>query len=303
MALFQSLSVIFLIVGLGMLCKRRGILDDTKVEGFEVFLLKIGMPAYLFISTLQHDLTTLVNTQYVIAYLLTFLFVSVLVILLFYKTSPLSALCIKILASGYGNAAIYALPMIVFLLGDPTAGILSNILQLIIIQPIFVTILSFIRHKEKSIFKNLLEILSTPVIIMPILGLTFNYLSISLHPILMQAVQSVGNIAPTLALFTFGLIIGGINITKVDLNKNLISIILIKNIAHPIAAFCIGKYLLHLEDYWLYSLVITASSPTAFIVYIIAKQFTIEQELVKKVAVLSAFVSLISIIFITFMLG
>ncbi|MDC0348931.1 hypothetical protein OAN21_00790, partial [Alphaproteobacteria bacterium] len=58
-----------------------------------------------------------------------------------------------------------------------------------------------------------------------------------------------------------------------------------------------------LEGYWLNSLVIAASAPTAFLVYLISKQFSTEEELVKKTIALSSVVAMISLIVITTVIG
>jgi len=75
----------------------------------------------------------------------------------------------------------------------------------------------------------------------------------------------------------------------------LLLIVFIKNIIHPLVAFFIGNYLFHLDAYWLCSLMIAASAPTAFVVYLIAKQFSTEVDLVKRVVAISSIISLISL--------
>ncbi len=302
MTLIQSLLVIFVIIFIGVISQRRKIFNPVQIEGFELFLFKIAMPCFLFSSTLQHDLTALLDIKYIISYFLTFLVIAGIVSVSIYRTSTASVLCIKILASGYVNTAIYALPIITFLLKDPTAGILGNLVQIIMIQSIFIVFLNFIHHKEKSTVKKLISIFSTPMILMPVLGLFCNYWQINLPTIIIQAIQNIGGAASSIALFTFGLTLSGIKINKEIFDKDLLLIIFIKNIMHPLIAFCIGNYILHLESYWLSALVIAASGPTAFIIYFIAKQFHIETVLMKRVVAISSMSSLVSLVVITLIL-
>lgn len=298
MTLFQSLFVILTLISIGLICEKRKILNHHQIEGVELFLFKIAMPCYLFSSTLRHDLTKLFQSGFIFSYLFAFLIVAVLISVFSYKKSTLSELYIKILASGYVNTAIYALPVITFLLGDPTAGILGNLVQIIIIQTIIMTILSFVNHKEKSLSKKLMTIVTTPLIMMPILGLFCNYTQLLPHPVIIESIQSLGNGASGLALFIFGLTIGGIQISRENLTKNLLLAVGTKNILHPTVAFFIGKYVFYLESYWLSALVISASAPTAFIVYLIAKQFSTEQDFAKRAVALSSILSLISLVVI-----
>jgi len=295
----QSLFVVFAIIFIGIICQRRKILNQIQIEGFEVFLFKIAMPCYLFNSTLYHDLSTLFHANYIASYLLAFLAIAGLTVLLFRKVSSQSKLCIKILASGYVNTAIYTLPIISLLLKDPTAGILGNLLQIMIVQSTFIVILSFLNHKEKSIAKKLITIFSTPIIIMPLLGLLCNFLQFSPHHIIGQTIQNIGKGATSIALFTFGLTLGSFKFSKSNIDKTLLLIVGLKNILHPTIGFFLGNYIFHLEPYWLYSLIITTSGPTAFVVSFIAKQFNTEQELAKRAIAASSMVSLISLMIIT----
>jgi len=296
MSLVQSLLIILGIISVGVICNKRKVLNANQIEGFEIFLFKIAMPCYLFTSVLHHDLAALVNVQYIFSYLLSFSVITVMVLFSFYKNSSSSAIYIKILLSAYANAAIYALPVITFLLGDPIAGVLGNVLQIIVIQSVFITLLSFVSHKEKSIFGRLLVAFSTPLVAMPTVGLLCNYLHVSPYPVITDITQGLGVAAPGVALFSFGLMLGGVRISKTNVDRDLLQMVLLKNIFHPLIAFCIGNYVFHLEPYWLYSLVIATSAPTAFIVYLTAKQFSVEQNLAKTVVTVSSVASLVSLV-------
>lgn len=187
-------------------------------------------------------------------------------------------------------------------MNDPTAGVIALLLQILMIQSTFIVIFNFIQHKEQSIGKKLLNVVTTPLIIMPALGLMCNFLEINLSPIITQPPTNLGHCASSLALFTFGLTVGDVKINKESMDKDLILMLFIKNILHPIIAFGIGKYLLNLEHYWLKSLVIITSAPPAFIVYLIAKQFDAEQALIKKLVAISSIFSLFTLIIITLIL-
>jgi predicted permease len=137
---------------------------------------------------------------------------------------------------------------------------------------------------------------------MPSLGLLFNYFEFIPNTVITSSIQNLGIGASGFALFTFGLTLGSIKLRKEDFSTNMLVIVFIKNIIHPFISFFIGKYILHLEGYWLYSLVIATSAPTAFVVYLISKQFSIEAELVKKVVAITSILSLVSLVFIAIIL-
>jgi malonate transporter len=299
MNFIQSLFIIFAIISIGIICQKRKLFDNNQVEGFEIFLFKIAMPCYLFSSTLNHDLKVLIHSQYIFSYLLSFLFIAVTVFSVYRKDNA-SSISLKVLASGYVNSAIYTVPILTYLLGNPVAGIIGNLLQVILIQPIFIAILSFMNHKKKSLLRKILTVISSPLVAMPILGLLCNYLEFSPPQVITIIIQNLGNSASSIALFTFGLSLASIKLAQENLNRNLLFMVGIKNFIHPFIAFYIGKYIFNLDGYWLNALVISASAPTAFIVYIIAKQFSIEQNTFKMSVAISSIVSLISLILVTF---
>ncbi len=302
MTLFAPLMTIGIIILLGIFCYKKEIFSKTQRDGFELLLFQIIMPSYLFVASYKNDLSTLLNTQYILAYLITFGILAAIVIVLFIKNLPTTNVCIRVLAASYVNSAIYLLPVITILLKDPTAGILSNIIQVIIIQPIFIIVCNILTHKEKSLIKKIFSVVSTPLIIMPIIGILLNYLQIRLPTPIVDAISQMGNCTSGLALFAFGLTLGATKITIKCLKFDLLSILLAKNLLHPIIAIGVG-YFMKLESYWFNSLVIATSAPTAFIVYLISKQFSTEEELIKKTIALSSVIATISLIFITIIIG
>lgn len=295
--------IIFGIVFLGLICKKRKLFSDEQINGFECFLFKIAMPCFLFYSTASYNIDTIFNAKYIYSYLTSFCIVAILTIILVRKNSTLSQMCIKILASSYVNSAIYVMPFITILLGNPIAGIIGNIVQVICIQAVFIAILSFLEHKSASLLSKISKILCTPLIIMPIAGLLCNYFNLTAYLIyLMLITNQIGGIGMDLSLFVFGLMLGSVNIKDNATSKEVMILTTVKNIAHPFIAWCVGKYIFHLDGYWLNALVVAQSAPTAISIYLIAKTYEIKVEVVKGVASLSSIGSLISIVFIYFFL-
>lgn len=294
----QSLLVILAVIILGAFCYRKQILNQIQIDGFEVFLFRLGMPAFLFTATYRHDLQVLFNPGFIYCYLLAFLVISILAFYCFKKDNAKDEVFMKIFASAYVNSAIYALPIIVILFKDPTAGVLANILQIVVIQSIFIAIFSFIKNRSKTVFKRFFTVISTPIIIMPVLGLLFNATRVQMPAILTAVIQNIGNTAPTIALFTFGATLGSTKINRALITQEMRTLLILKNVLHPFVTFCLGNYVFQLKGYWLLTLVIATSAPSAFLVTIVAKQFNIVPDLMKRTVALSSLLSLITLFFI-----
>lgn len=300
MDLIYSLSIIFAIMSIGFICGARQLFSDVQVEGFELFLFKVGVPCYLFSAVLNTSVTNLINLQYIYSYLLTFIIISCAAAVFLWNTNPIENVLIKSLASGYVNAAIYALPVITFLLGDPESAILGNLIQVIIIQTLFMTILNFIKHRHQSILFRILIVFKNPIVTLPIIAVVLHYNQITPN-FLNTTATNLGNGAAGMSLFTFGLILNKVKIKREYISKELLVIVFIKNILHPIIAAFVGSYIFKLDKYWLYSLVIAASAPTAFMVYFIAKQFSIEAKTIRIIVSISSILSLFTLFFIILM--
>ena len=297
MSLSSPLMTIFLLIFVGILCCKKKIFNKSHLDGFEILLFRIIMPSYLFSATYKHDLSSLFNIPYIAAYLITFAILAMIATLFCIRTMRREVVCIRILASGYINTAMYALPVITILLKDPTAAIIGNIVQVVIIQPIFISYLNSIHHADSSIIKKIIAILVNPVIIMPIIGITLNALHIPLPEPVVTALTQVGSGTASIALLAFGFTVGATTITKKCLTFNLLSLVCAKNILHPLIALCVA-YVMKLDSYWFLSLIIATSAPTAFVVYLISKQFSVEEHLLKQAVTLSSMISIISLIFI-----
>ena len=301
MDILVSLISIFCVSILGAACYRNKLFNRAQIDGFEQFLFKIMVPAYLFIATYKRDLDSLLNTQYIISYLGTFFVLSVLVALTFARKKPAASMCMQVLASGYVNAAMYTLPIMIFLLEDPTAAIIGNILQVVIIQPIFIAILNLVQH-EKGVLRNrILAFLKTPIIIAPMLGILLNYLRVPIPDVVIHEISLLGDGAPGVALFTFGLTLGAIKLTRKHITADLLKTVFAKNILHPAVAACVACFM-KLDGYWFDALIIASAAPTAFIPYLLAKQFSVEEELIKNAIGLSSIISIVSLIFIANMI-
>ncbi len=300
MSASESLPIIFLILLIGFVCQQKKLFTQVQIDGFALFLYKIGTPCFLFSSIVRQDFSKLFNTGYISSYILTFLIMAVGITFI-YKKQEKQEICIKILASSYANTSIYIIPATALILGDPSAGIMSNILQVIVIQTIFIIILNLFYHKEKYILRKLFQIISTPLVMIPILAVVLNIFQMNPHPVMLSVIQKLGVGTPALGLFTFGLTLGSIDLKNTRFTKEVLWIVLFKNAIHPLIGFIVGKYIFELNGYWLYSLIIATSAPTAFVVYILGQQFSKNPHWIKTVLALTSIISTLSLIMISLM--
>ena len=283
-------STVLIIVIFGAIIRR--IFTQDHINELETFILKISLPAALFNFTLKNNLVNIFNQTYSISYLAVFI-VSGLITLVFFNKKTSSEILTRVLCSTYVNAAIYTIPVMMCILGDAKAAVLGHLLQVVCIQPLFIIIFCLIQNKRRAIFKN---IITSPIVFMPCLGLFLNYFKISFYDGIINSIEMLAQSSTPLSLLVFGMTLGGFKISKID--KDVVFASIIKNIIHPVVGFIIGKYFFLLEGYWLKALVLSTAAPTAFIAYLLTKNFTEDGEFAKNVVSLTSIASIPTLLII-----
>lgn len=297
-----SLIKIFSLIALGFFCKQKGMFSTKQIEGFEIFLLKIALPCYLFTSIGRYSLSELLYPPFIMGYLLSFL--AILAIVAIHTKKPAGDILIRTFSAGYINTAIYMIPIVTFIYHNPSSGVLSNLTQVLCIQPLMLILLQWCH--PGPVLKKIIKPLKTPVIVLPLIAVVVQYLNLSLPLAISHTLQQLGDITSGLALFTFGLSIAP-HSTLIKNPKGIqwpskavLELVCIKTLIHPFFSFLIGYYLCHLSGYWLVSLVIAGSAPTAFLAYLIAKDHDIKVQETKQVLALSSVIALLVLLCIVF---
>lgn len=298
MMTFQPLVTIFLLVSIGIFCRKLNLFDAAEITGFERLLFRIVLPTNLFIVVYKNNLADLMNLRFVIAYLVAFGGIACLIIGIS-KTRAFSAdsrqsVWIRVMAAGYVNTGLYTLPVITLLLQNPTAAILAVLTQVTILQPLFISGLTYYIDDGKPLLLKLCQGIFSPFIVIPFTGILLNYFQLELPVAVFNAVNQLGVGASGLALIIFGLTLGGTQFRQLIGKKQdqfpLVALVVTKTIIHPAIAFFVGIFF-HLDPYWRHALMIAASAPTAFVVYMIAKEFSIDETLIQNSVAVSALVS------------
>lgn len=213
-------------------------------------------------------------------------------VLIFHKNKA-SEITTRALCGTYVNAAIYTIPVMTFVLEDPKAALLGNLLQVVCIQPVFITLFCIIQNKRRAILMN---IITAPIVFMPCFGLGLNYFDIDFSTEMLKAVEMTAMSSTALSLVVFGMTLS--DLKTFNFNKDVALVSIVKNIIHPLIGFVVGKYLFSLENYWLKALILSTAAPTAFVAYLLTKNFTEEGKFARDLVAITSVVSVLSLIII-----
>jgi|GEM_PF-6482689 len=102
-------------------------------------------------------------------------FFTFLLAMLLHKNSILKQRFALSFASSYSNTTLYSVPITFFLFGNSVSAIIANLIQVMIIQSIMIAIITFFNNNEAQKKNVFLQVIKTPLVFMPFLGLFLNY--------------------------------------------------------------------------------------------------------------------------------
>jgi predicted permease len=171
------------------------------------------------------------------------------------------------------------------------AAVIVYVLQVLILLPYFLWTMQRIHPPQDSQTKASNPSISSWTIALPLVGILLHMAIPTIPDPVQSAIFIVKVFISIVFLFSFGLTMGDVNLVEAIKHTETRSIVLTKNIVQAMIALCIGL-IMGLEGYWLQSLLITASAPPAYLVYLLSKNYDVETPMIKNVIALSTLVSL-----------
>lgn len=243
---FEVVFPIFILMVLGFLVKRIGLVNDGTVKQMNAAVFRVFLPTMLFKNVYSSSLSDVFNGKLILfalccalgSILLLYLAVPFLV----KDNAKRGALIQGIFRS---NFVIFGLPVAEALCGGGAVGVAAVVIAFVV--PVYnvaaVITLEIFGGKRGGLCKTLKGIAKNPLIIASVLGLLVNLSGLRFPTVLETAMGSVGSITTPLALFLLG---ASIRFSTVKGNAwhllagVLTKLILIPAVCLPLAAFVFG---------------------------------------------------------------
>lgn len=185
-------------------------------------------------------------------------------------TTTLGAMC-----STYANAGNLGLPIAAYVLGDAALVAPILLLQLLVLQPLVLTILdTAVSEQRLSPWKVLSRPVRNPLTIASVAGLLLSLIDASLPRAVADPVELVGGMAVPAMLIAFGISLrlgprpgtgGGPAV--------LGTIVVLKLVVQPLVAYLVGRFVLDLPTEALVAVTVLSALPTAQNVFVIAVRY------------------------------
>ncbi|WP_346898984.1 AEC family transporter [Clostridium sp. UBA7503] len=289
--LILSINVVlplFLTMALGYVLKRLKMFDDNTLKVMNSITFKIFLPLLLFYNIYKTDLKGAVNPKLICFALtsvtLTFIVLCILIPILEKDNKKRGVLIQGIFRS---NFVIFGLPVACSLFTQDKIGVIAILIATVV--PVFnmlaVISLEIFRCGKLDIKNTLKGIITNPLIITSVIGLSFLFWEIKLPTAIEKSISDISRIATPLSL----ILLGGsfaFNDVKTHLRQTVIAVVgrlvIIPGILMPISIW-IG-----FRDIELLALMLIFASPTAISSFTMAQKMDGDSDLAAQIVVFTS---------------
>jgi malonate transporter and related proteins len=275
-------ATIGIIIGLGFLLAQLKILDATAQGVLSRIAFYVASPALMITVLGGTDVDRLLSANLIasLGSVVVAATIAVLLIRLVWKREAgdtvIAAFC-----SAYVNAGNLGLPIAAYALGDAALIAPMLLAQLLLLQPTGLAVLDEITHvpSDEVSWRRLLLIRLTrpfrnPLAVGSLIGLVLALTGITLPVAINAPLTLVGGIAVPSMLLAYGVSLRlGPRPGAGEPPIQIATLVWLKLILQPIAAYLIGAYLVGLTGHDLLAVTVIAALPTAQNVFTIAMRY------------------------------
>ena len=295
---FNVVFPIFLIMMLGVILKRKNMVDEKSLNVMNSLIFRLFMPTLLFFNIYNmEDLSTLSFDN---LKLLAYAFISILIVLflawLIYMPNVKDRKKLSVLIQGVyrGNFVLFGLAIADSLYGKESLGTVSLLTAIVIptFNVIAVILLEYYSGNEVNKIKLIKQVFKNPLIIATLTAIVFLVLKINIPKPVYKAIGDISKIATPLAFLVLG---AGLKFGNILKNlKYLISVNILRLIGNPLITVGLGK-LLGFQGIELVALLSMSACPTAVASYTMAKEMNADGDLAGEIVATTSMFSIFTI--------
>lgn len=290
---FNAITPLILLVVLGYLVKRLGLLDQVTIDKTTNFLFKVAFPVSLFNTITNIEISEYFNPKLFIFAIGTILLIVALLMLIlprFVKGNQQRGAMIQGIYRG--NYLLLGYPLAKNLFGDTGVGPTAMLLPLVIFtyNVLAVFVLEYYSGEENKAdyLRVITGVAKNPLIIGALTGVAFSLLPWELPLFLSRTVDDIGKIANPFALILLG---GQFSWHRLSGKVHLLAwVTALRELFIP-AITTVAAVLLGFRGPELGALFILFASPTAVTSFIMAKTMNSDGDLASQIVLSTTLVS------------
>lgn len=305
----SGFTAIFIMVGVGFLLGRTGVLGEHAHEVLSRLVFFVATPALLFYSLVTTDLSTIFSSTLVIAggsaLAIGLLYLATAALVLRRDTPEL---VIGALSASYVNSVNLGVPIAIFVLDDASFIAPLLLFQILIYSPIALTALDMSaldRGTRHPVRDAVVLPLTNPIVIGGLAGVALSALGWRPPQAILEPLKMLGNASVPGALLAFGLSLTGVAIFKKgdSPRRDIVLATVLKMVAMPLLVYAIARWGFHQQGHQLFAQVVIAALPTAQNVLVYATRYRRGQILARDTALITTLASIPAIAIIAWLLA
>jgi len=271
----SGILIVAAVIAIGYLAARFRILGPEVQGALTRTAFYITNPALLYTVVAGSDIRAALGTDAPLA-LLSAAAVGLLYWLLsfLFFRRPAAETAVGAMASSYANANNIGIPVSLYAVGTAQHVAPVLLVQLLVLAPIYLTVLGLVSGARISFNKMLLQPLSNPMIIASGLGAVVALTGWQEPELLQKPIDMLAGGAVPMVLLAFGLSLAGrAPLQKDDGRTETLVATTLKIAGMPAVVWLLGRYVFGLEGQHLLAVVIMAALPTAQNVFLFASPY------------------------------
>lgn len=303
-AVFAGFATIGVLIGLGILLAHVGIVDVAGQRTLAAVAFYVASPALLVVVLSESDLGhvfsgNLATTAGAVAVTAT-----VYSLVAVARRQEFGEAVIGVLSSSYVNAGNLGLPIAAYVLGDVTLVAPVLLLQLLVLQPVALTMLDVAVAQTPLRTRDVvLRPVRTPLTVATVLGVLVAVLDVPIPAAIFDPLELVSGMAVPSMLLAFGVALRlgplpGRGVPAVDLWVT----VGVKTVVQPLAAYLLGRFVFGLEGHSLLAVTVLSALPTAQNIFVAATRYRRGELLARDVIFVTTILSVPALLLITALL-
>lgn len=288
----EGFAVIGLIIAIGYALAATNVLDESSQVVLARLVYFVATPALVIDILGTTDLGTVFGPWFLVAVVGVMAVLAVYVPWALWSGRSKHHTVIGGLAASYANSGYLGLPIAGYVAGDVAFALPTIMLQLMVMTPVAVTLLSMNAGQRASPAEFARAGLSNPIAVASIVGIAISLLHVDLPRVIDEPISLLGAMAIPAAVLAFGVSLRfGPGIGQG--NRGEIAFIgALKLVWQPLVAFALAHYLLDLPAHEVAGVTIMATLPTAQSVFVYATQFGRSEVFARDAVVITTVASL-----------
>ncbi len=296
MAIIETIVPIFFIIIFGYILQQKGLIKTQFIQEANRFVFLFSLPLLIFTGIMKSDikdvgLTSILSV--IIPTIATLCLAFLLALTLGLKKGTLGSF---VQTSFHGNITYIGLAVLYYMLGEEGLKKGSILIAFLILvnNTLAIAILSWTSQKHDNIWRSLVSVVKTPLIIATLVGMFLLYFNIPVPKLLMKSMGILANIALPMALIIIGASMSVGTIKSSFRLSGLVTVMKLMILPSLSFLFC---YLYAIPFHDVLPGIILLATPTATTSFILANQLGGDTELASGVITLSTLLSPFAFIF------